>query len=144
MLNSQNKKQKIIIIGGGPAGAVCAGVLAKNGVESLVLEKEKHPRHHVGESLQPATLELLEHYLGIKEVLFSQGYAYKFGAIYIWGETRKPWRILFDKRLEEKEELSEEELLSGDYDKALQVDRASFDKILFDSVFKLLILNIDK
>lgn len=136
------QENPIIIIGGGPAGAVCAGVLAEQGVECLLLEKEKHPRHHVGESLQPATFELLDHYLGVKEELEAQGYAYKFGAVYIWGETRKPWRILFDKNLEENLEdkhvelvdsLSEQELLSGGYEHALQVDRASFDKILFEA-----------
>ena len=128
-------KKPIIIIGGGPAGSVCAGILAEQGVECLVLEKSKHPRHHVGESLQPATFELLDHYLGVKKELQAQGYAYKFGAVYIWGESRKPWRILFDQRLEEVvDNLSEQELLQGDYEHALQVDRASFDKILFDAM----------
>lgn len=130
------QEKTVIIIGGGPAGAVCAGVLAEKGIDCLLLEKEKHPRHHVGESLQPATFALLDYYLGVKEELWSQGYAYKFGAVYIWGETRKPWRILFDQNLEKRldtESLTEKELLSGGYEHALQVDRASFDKILFEA-----------
>ena len=128
------QEKPIIIIGGGPAGSVCSGILAEQGIECLVFEKAKHPRHHVGESLQPATFDLLEHYLGVKKELYSQGYAYKFGAVYIWGETRTPWRILFDKNLEEVvDSLSEKELLSSGYEHALQVERSSFDKILFIS-----------
>ena len=42
-----------IVIGGGPAGAATATVLAQKGRRALVLEREKFPRYHVGESLIP-------------------------------------------------------------------------------------------
>ena len=38
---------------GGPAGATTAALLAEKGRRVLVLEKEKFPRYHVGESLMP-------------------------------------------------------------------------------------------
>lgn len=44
-----------IVIGGGPAGATCATVLADHGRRVLVLERARFPRHHVGESLMPQT-----------------------------------------------------------------------------------------
>ncbi|HRX84233.1 MAG TPA: tryptophan 7-halogenase [Phycisphaerae bacterium] len=44
-----------IIIGGGPAGATAATVLADHGRSVLVLEKDTFPRHHIGESLMPHT-----------------------------------------------------------------------------------------
>ena len=43
----------VIIIGGGPAGSTAATTLAQLGRRVLVLEKEKFPRFHIGESLLP-------------------------------------------------------------------------------------------
>ena len=44
-----------IVIGGGPAGATTATVLAQHGRRVLLLEREAFPRYHVGESLMPYT-----------------------------------------------------------------------------------------
>jgi len=43
----------VVIIGGGPAGCTAAAVLAMHGRRVIVLEKEKFPRYHVGESMMP-------------------------------------------------------------------------------------------
>ena len=50
----------ILIIGGGPAGSTAAILLAERGYRVVVLEKARHPRFHIGESLLPANLPLLE------------------------------------------------------------------------------------
>ncbi|HEY7888032.1 MAG TPA: FAD-dependent oxidoreductase [Steroidobacteraceae bacterium] len=50
----------VIVIGGGPAGATAAALLAEAGHRVAVLEKSRHPRFHIGESLLPASLPLLE------------------------------------------------------------------------------------
>ncbi len=121
---------RVVIVGGGPAGASAAGLLAQQGVDVLLLEKARFPRHHVGESLQPASLELLDEHLGLGEELRSQGFANKFGAVYVWGESREPWSVLFDERLERALPETEAELLAGDFESALQVDRARFDTLL--------------
>lgn len=42
-----------VVIGGGPAGATASTVLAQHGRSVIVLEKERFPRHHIGESLMP-------------------------------------------------------------------------------------------
>jgi len=121
----------IIVIGGGPAGSVCGGILASHGFPVRLFEKDSHPRHHVGESLQPATIDILDAHLGVAEELSQQCYAYKYGAVYIWGESREPWQILFDERLEQDlPNLTEEQILSGDYEHAWQVHRSSFDDII--------------
>lgn len=123
----------VIVVGGGPAGSTSAAILAREGLSVVLLEEERFPRHHVGESLQPATMELLEQYLGLGESLASQGYARKYGAIYVWGETRDPWSILFDSRLEgDLPKLDEAALLSGGYDHAWQVLRSTFDHLLLE------------
>ena len=44
-----------IVVGGGPAGATAATVLAQHGRKVLLLERERFPRYHVGESLMPYT-----------------------------------------------------------------------------------------
>ncbi|MCB9793574.1 MAG: tryptophan 7-halogenase [Alphaproteobacteria bacterium] len=124
----------VLIIGGGPAGASAAGVLAKAGAQVTVLERERFPRHHVGESLQPATSTLLDHHLGLGPALAEAGFAYKFGAVYVWGESREPWRVLFDPRLEAAlPGLDEAGLLSGGFEHAWQVDRARFDQLILEA-----------
>jgi flavin-dependent dehydrogenase len=50
----------VIIIGGGPAGSTAASFLAMKGRKVLLLEKEKFPRDHVGESLLPFCYKLFE------------------------------------------------------------------------------------
>lgn len=124
-------EQRVVVVGGGPAGSVLAALLAREGVRVTLFEKERFPRHHVGESLQPATIELLEHYLGLGSALASQGFARKYGAVYVWGESREPWTVLFDERLErDLERLDEAQLLAGGYDHAWQVLRERFDEVL--------------
>ena len=60
-----------IVIGGGPAGATAAALLAERGRRVVVLEKEKFPRYHVGESLMPFCYFTLER-LGVLDEL--EGY----------------------------------------------------------------------
>jgi flavin-dependent dehydrogenase len=55
---------EVIIIGGGPAGSTAAALLAEGGRRVVLLEKARHPRFHIGESLLPANLPLFDR-LGI-------------------------------------------------------------------------------
>ena len=88
---------RVLIIGGGPAGATTAGVLAQSNVDVTLIERDRHPRHHVGESLQPATCGWLKEHLGLE----IKGFPRKYGAVYVWGQSREPWSVLFDARLEQ-------------------------------------------
>src|SRR5262245_70669 len=56
----ENTRHDVIIIGGGPAGSSMATWLARLGHDVLLLEREKFPREHVGESLLPFCYTLLE------------------------------------------------------------------------------------
>ena len=68
----------VAIIGGGPAGSTAATVLAQAGLKTLILEREKFPRFHIGESQLPLNQELFET-LGLDEVLRDQKFVQKFG-----------------------------------------------------------------
>jgi flavin-dependent dehydrogenase len=50
----------VIVIGGGPGGSTAAALLAEAGHRVVLLEKSRHPRFHIGESLLPASVPLLE------------------------------------------------------------------------------------
>ncbi len=75
----------VAIIGGGPAGSTAATVLAKAGLKTLILEREKFPRFHIGESLLPLNQELFEG-LGLDHILKDQKFVLKYGAQFVSNE----------------------------------------------------------
>ena len=65
----------VLVVGGGPAGSTVSALLAEKGWRVTLLEKERHPRFHIGESLLPWNLPIFErlgvldqvHAIGIKK-----------------------------------------------------------------------------
>jgi len=72
----------VIIIGGGPAGASAATILAGYGRRVLVLEREKFPRYHVGESMIPFTYQPLER-LGLVPLMKQSAFQKKFSVQFV-------------------------------------------------------------
>src|SRR6202522_488209 len=68
----------VAVIGGGPAGSTAAILLARRGYRVIALEKERHPRFHIGESLLPMNLPLFER-LGVLDKVHALG-VFKPGA----------------------------------------------------------------
>jgi flavin-dependent dehydrogenase len=110
------RKAGVLIIGGGPAGSTAAILLREMGHQVTLLEKEKHPRFHIGESLLPANLELFER-LGVAEKVRAIGMP-KWGAQFI-----SPWH-----GRGETFEFADSWNHAHSY--AYQVRRSAFDEIL--------------
>ncbi len=74
----------MLIVGGGPAGSTIGALLAADGYSVTLFEKDRHPRFHIGESLLPLNMPLLEK-LGLKEEIARIGMP-KYGVEFI-----SPW-----------------------------------------------------
>ncbi|MES2024635.1 MAG: NAD(P)/FAD-dependent oxidoreductase [Pseudomonadota bacterium] len=109
-------KTDILIIGGGPAGSTAAALLAQQGFKVCLLEKAVHPRFHIGESLLPANIPLLEK-LGVSEQVHAIGMP-KWGVEFNANEKEMKAHIEFSEAWDK----------SMPY--AYQVRRSEFDHVL--------------
>jgi FAD-dependent halogenase len=113
---------EVIVIGGGPAGATTAGLLAQAGHDVCVLEREKFPRYHVGESLVPGVMPVLAE-LGLTDRMEGAGFIRKHGISLLWGAEREVWTVYFGE--------------GGPYEYAYEVKRAEFDNLLLSRAREL-------
>ena len=86
----------VVVIGGGPAGSALGILLSRRGYSVLILEREKFPRFHVGESLIPSTQAIFER-LGIAEALQHQGHTFKYAGEFRIG--RNPASSTFESTI---------------------------------------------
>ncbi|KAF7297289.1 FAD/NAD P-binding domain-containing protein [Mycena indigotica] len=70
---------QVLVIGGGPGGSYAATVLAREGFEVTLLERDIFPRYHIGESLLPSVRPFLR-FIGAEDVVKNHGFAEKPGA----------------------------------------------------------------
>ena len=110
-----------IIIGGGPAGASSAAILAEHGHRVLVLERDKFPRYHVGESMIPFTYGPMER-LGLIPLMKKSAFQKKYSVVFISPNGRASQPFYFFNRYN-KETVAQ----------TWQVLRSEFDEILLNN-----------
>ena len=109
-----------IVIGGGPAGATASTVLAQHGRSVLVLEKEKFPRYHIGESLIPHCYFPLKR-LGMIDKLNREGFTRKHSVQFVATDGKLSQPFYFTDHRDHESSVT------------WQVDRARFDQMLLDN-----------
>ena len=108
----------VAVIGGGPSGSTAAALLARRGYRVIALEKARHPRFHIGESLLPMNLPIFER-LGVLDKVRALG-VFKPGADFEADNERGYNTYAFARAI------------GASPPHAFQVWRQDFDKMLYE------------
>ena len=111
----------VLIIGAGPAGSAAATVLAEKGHRVLVLEREKFPRYHVGESMLPFTFQPLQR-LGLIDKMRASAFVRKYSVQFVAPSGKASQPFYFFNRYD-RDTIAQ----------TWQVLRSEFDQMLLDN-----------
>ena len=114
----------VVVVGAGPAGSSSAGFLAQAGLKVLLLEREKFPRFHVGESLMPECYWPLQR-LGLIERMKGSRFVKKRSVQFVAASGKESQPFYFTEH--DPRECST----------TWQVERADFDQLLFERAAEL-------
>lgn len=120
-MNTQIKNCDVVIIGAGPAGCSAAALLADAGRDVLVVEREKFPRYHIGESLIPFTFGPLER-IGLLPKMRASAFVKKFSVQFVQPSGKASQPFYFYDRYDR-----------GTVAQTWQVLRSEFDQTLLDN-----------
>ncbi len=110
----------VAIVGGGPSASYAASYLAQNGIKNIILfERAQFPRHQIGESFLPESLNYLSE-IGVLDRIEKSGFVRKPGAIFHSEKTHKSHCFYF------------KDALNPLYKYSYNVSRSCFDKIMLD------------
>src|SRR5262245_40222366 len=106
----------VVMLCGGPGGSTTATMLVRQGGQVLLLDRVRFPRDHIGESLLPASIPVLEE-LGVLPAVQAAEFLRKWGATMVWGTDKTPWNWYFRETNQR-------------YPHSYQVWRPQFDQLL--------------
>src|SRR5208282_2346727 len=117
----ENHSYDALIIGAGSAGSAAAAILAEHGHRVLVLEREKFPRYHIGESLLPFTFQPLQR-LGLIDKMRASAFVKKYSVQFVSPSGRASQPFYFFNRYD-RDSVAQ----------TWQVLRSEFDQMLLDN-----------
>jgi len=117
-----NRSYDCLVIGAGPGGSSAAAVVAEQGHSTLLVERDKMPRFHVGESLMPEAYWIFER-LGILNELDRAGFTRKNGVQFVSHNDKETKPFIFAEHDDRPSNVS------------WHVQRAEFDQLLYDTAF---------
>lgn len=110
----------VAIIGGGPAGATCGTLVAERGWKTLILERTRFPRFHIGESLMPETYWTFKR-LGMLPKLRRSTFIEKYSVQFVNASGKESSPFYFD------------ELNPHECSQTWQVLRSDFDRLMLEN-----------
>lgn len=113
----------VVVVGGGPAGTTCAHLLAKAGFDVVLIERARHPRFSIGESLLPCTTPVWER-LGLIPRFEEAGFIRKYGAYFAFADGTETEYFHFGNAAFAKAQ------------HAYEVPRDRFDQVLWDAAIE--------
>ena len=118
-MDKQKTNYDVIVIGGGPAGSTVASILAREGRSVVLFEKERFPRHHIGESLMTDTYLTFQR-MGLLEKLKSSPFVRKYSVQFANPKGKESRPFYFFEALHHEAAVT------------WQVTRAQFDLMLIE------------
>jgi flavin-dependent dehydrogenase len=113
-----NSNHDVLIIGGGPSGTGTAAILAEYGHKVLVLEREKFPRYHIGESLIPFTFGPLER-LGLIPKMRKSHFVKKYSVSFVQPDGKRSQPFYFFNRYDRETIAQSWQVLRSEFDQML-------------------------
>src|SRR6266446_4797032 len=113
-----DSNQDILIIGAGPAGSTASALLAEMGHRVLVLEREKFPRYHIGESLLPFTYQPLKR-LGLVDKMKKSAFVKKYSVQFVSPSGRASLPFYFFNRYDRETIAQTWQVLRSEFDEML-------------------------
>ena len=117
-----NRSYDCLVIGAGPGGASAAAIVAEQGHSTLLLERDKMPRFHVGESLMPEAYWIFER-LGILPEMGRMGFTRKNGVQFVSGSGKESKPFIFAEHDDRP------------CNESWHVERSKFDQVLYETAF---------